>query len=169
MPLDTTHFLQFIHYKDIYKLYTYIYVIKRRLSTEENRSKLHLRVCRCYTLFTMPRYINFSTVSLKMENTSWSQLERYIIRPQLYFSERKLFNGISEGQCLHSSKVTIISESEREKASLVAQRVKNLLTMRTTWVSSLGREDPPEKGMVTHSRILAWRIPWTEEPVRLVC
>ena len=40
---------------------------------------------------------------------------------------------------------------------------KNLPTMQETWVQSLGREDPLEKGMATHSRILAWRIPWTEE------
>ena len=45
--------------------------------------------------------------------------------------------------------------------------VKNLLAMRETWVRSLGREDPLEKGMATHSSILAWRIPWTEEPGRL--
>ena len=36
--------------------------------------------------------------------------------------------------------------------------------MRETWVQSLGQEDPPEKEMATHSSILAWRIPWTEEP-----
>ena len=45
-------------------------------------------------------------------------------------------------------------------ASLVAQLVKNLLTMQVTWVQSLGWEDPLEKGKVTHSSILAWRIPW---------
>jgi len=44
-------------------------------------------------------------------------------------------------------------------ASLVAQMVKNLSTMRETWVQSLGWEDPLEKGMATHSTILAWRIP----------
>ena len=49
-------------------------------------------------------------------------------------------------------------------ASLIAQMVKNLLAMQETWVRSLGWEDPLEKGMVTHSSILAWRIPWTEEP-----
>ena len=49
-------------------------------------------------------------------------------------------------------------------ASLVAQMVKNLPAMQETWVPSLGREDPLEKGMETHSSILAWRIPWTEEP-----
>ena len=47
---------------------------------------------------------------------------------------------------------------------LVAQRVKNLLSMQETWVRSLGQEDPLEKGMVTHSSFLAWKIPWTEEP-----
>ena len=49
-------------------------------------------------------------------------------------------------------------------ASLVAQVVKNLPTMRETWVQSLGWDDLLEKGMATHSSILAWRTPWTEEP-----
>ena len=48
--------------------------------------------------------------------------------------------------------------------SLVALTVKNLPAMQKTWVRSLGQEDPLEKGMATHSSILAWRIPWTEEP-----
>ena len=50
------------------------------------------------------------------------------------------------------------------RASLVAQKVKNSLAMQETWVQSLGWEDPLEKGMVTHSSIFGWRIPWTEEP-----
>ena len=45
--------------------------------------------------------------------------------------------------------------------------VKNPPAMQETWVQSLGREDPLEKGMATHSSILAWRIPRTEEPGRL--
>ena len=45
--------------------------------------------------------------------------------------------------------------------------VKNPCAMQETWVLSLGQEDPPEEGMATHSRILAWRITWTEEPGRL--
>ena len=49
-------------------------------------------------------------------------------------------------------------------ASLVAQRLKRLPPMRETWVRSLGREDPLEKEMATHSSILAWRILWTEKP-----
>ena len=48
--------------------------------------------------------------------------------------------------------------------SLMAQTVKNLPAMQETPVRSLGWEDPLEKGMATHSSILAWRIPWTEEP-----
>ena len=51
--------------------------------------------------------------------------------------------------------------------SLVAQMAKNLPVMQETWVLSLGLEDPVEKGMATHSSILAWRIPWIEEPGRL--
>ena len=47
---------------------------------------------------------------------------------------------------------------------LVAQTVKNLPAMRETGVQSLGQEDPLEKRMATHSSVLAWEIPWTEEP-----
>ena len=46
----------------------------------------------------------------------------------------------------------------------MARTVKNLPAMQETLVQSLGQEDPLEKGMATHSSILAWRIPWTEEP-----
>ena len=53
------------------------------------------------------------------------------------------------------------------RASLIAQLVKNLPAMQETQVQFLGREDPLEKEMATHSNILAWRIPWTEEPGRL--
>ena len=45
----------------------------------------------------------------------------------------------------------------------MAQMVKNLPAMQETWVRSLGWKDPLKKGMTTHSSILAWRIPWTEE------
>ena len=49
----------------------------------------------------------------------------------------------------------------------MAQWIKNppaMQEMQETWVQPLGREDPPEEGMATHSSILAWRTPWTEEP-----
>ena len=50
------------------------------------------------------------------------------------------------------------------RTSLVAQRLKRLPAMQETWVRSLGRKDPLEKEMATHSSTLAWRIPWMEEP-----
>ena len=50
------------------------------------------------------------------------------------------------------------------EASLVAQVVKNLPAMQETQVQSLSWDDPLEEGIVTHSSVLAWKIPWTEEP-----
>ena len=55
------------------------------------------------------------------------------------------------------------SELTEERVSLVAQLVKNPSAVQETWVRSLDWEDPLEKGTVTHSSILAWRSPWTEE------
>ena len=52
-------------------------------------------------------------------------------------------------------------------ASLVAQAVKRLPAMRDPWIRSLGQEDPLEKETATHSRILAWKIPWMEGPAGL--
>ena len=54
-----------------------------------------------------------------------------------------------------------------ELTSLVAQMVRRLPTMQETRVQSLGQEDPLEKEMATFSSILAWKIPWTDEPGRL--
>ena len=61
----------------------------------------------------------------------------------------------------------IQSDILHDVASLVAQSVKNLPAMQETWVPSVGWEDALEEGVATHSSILAWRIPWTEEPGRL--
>ena len=58
-------------------------------------------------------------------------------------------------------------DGDSQMASLLAQRLKRLPPTRETRVRSLGREDPLEKEMATHSSILAWRIPWTEKPGRL--
>ena len=60
--------------------------------------------------------------------------------------------------------VNISQNHAFSEASLVAQMVKNLPANAGDWVRSLDQEDPPEKGMATHSRILSWRIPWTDEP-----
>ena len=56
-----------------------------------------------------------------------------------------------------------IAMTKGDRASLVAQTVENPPAMQETQVWSWGQEDPVEKGMATHSSILAWRIPWTEE------
>ena len=56
---------------------------------------------------------------------------------------------------------------QKNMASFIAQLVKNLPAMQESWVRFLGQEDPLEKELATHSYILTWRIPWTEEPDRL--
>ena len=57
--------------------------------------------------------------------------------------------------------------SSRGESNFQICKVKNLPSMQKTQVQSLGQEDPLEEEMATHSSILAWRIPWTEEPSRL--
>ena len=65
------------------------------------------------------------------------------------------------------TKLFNITSLEEIRAPLVAQMVKNLPSVQETQFQSLGWEDPLEKGITTHSSILAWRIPWTEEAGRL--
>ena len=69
--------------------------------------------------------------------------------------------GASASASVTSSE--LLTPQLHRRASLVAQRLKRLPAMQETWVRSLGWEDPLEKEMATHSSILAWRIPWTEE------
>ena len=77
----------------------------------------------------------------------------------------KIYNFFS---VLISNTVSINSYNlHKQRASLVAQTVKHLPTMRETQVQPLGQEDPLEKKMATHSSTLAWKIPCTEEPGRL--
>ena len=68
---------------------------------------------------------------------------------------------------MNSMKRFTTRKDQKLKTSLVAQSLKRQPPMWETWVRSLGLEDPLEKEMATHSSILAWRIPWTEEPGRL--
>ena len=78
---------------------------------------------------------------------------------------------LEKGMATHSSilawKIPWTEKPGGLGASLVAQLVKNLPSIRETRVQSLGREDPLEKRTATHSSNLAWRIPWTEKPGRL--
>ena len=68
---------------------------------------------------------------------------------------------------MESCQKILISTPKGWETSLVAQTVKRLPTTWETWVRSLGREDPLEKEMATHSSTLAWKIPWMEEPGNL--
>ena len=72
-----------------------------------------------------------------------------------------------DGQGCVPSLLFTWGQTMMDGTSLVAQTVKRLSTMRETQVQSLGWEDPLEKEMTTHSSILAWKIPWMEEPGRL--
>ena len=74
----------------------------------------------------------------------------------------KIEDGVLRGHGKEAS--TLAVRSVMYWASLVAQMVKNLPAMQETRVQSLDQEDPLEKEMVTHSSIIAWRIPWKEEP-----
>ena len=71
--------------------------------------------------------------------------------------------GCTAGTLPEATKL-ILTGFRGGQASLVAQMIKNLPAMQETWVRSLGQEDPLKEGMASHSIILAWRIPWTEEP-----
>ena len=64
-------------------------------------------------------------------------------------------------------KLTYAIKKTHNWASLVAQTVEDLPAVQEPWVRSLGWDDPLEEGMATHSSVLAWRIPWTEEPREL--
>ena len=76
-------------------------------------------------------------------------------------SKSLILFSVDEWSCVPS---LLFTWGQTMGASLVAQRLKHLPAVRETWVRSLGWEDLLEKGMATHSSILAWRIPWTEEP-----
>ena len=83
-----------------------------------------------------------------------NMLSRLVIT---FFPRSKRLNFMANG----------ITHHERGKDFPVAQMVKNLPAVQDTWVLFLGWEDSLEKGMEVHSSILAWRIPWMEEPGRL--
>ena len=83
--------------------------------------------------------------------------------------DREAWRAVIHGVAKNRTRLSDWTELNWEAflSSLVAQRLKSLPPMWETQVRSLGREDPLEKEMVTHSSILAWRIPWTEKPGRL--
>ena len=118
---------------------------------------------------------------VRLFETSWTAA--YQAPPSMGFSRQECWSGVPlpspmEAWCaaIHGvakSQTQLSNWTEMNwtewsfGASLVAQRLKHLPPMQETRVWSLGREDPLDKEMATHSSILAWRIPWTEEPGRL--
>ena len=82
-------------------------------------------------------------------------------------SQMPIFFHLASEKVLMVSSASIFVSSKLTRRLLWWLRLQSLPTMWETWVQSLGGEDPLEKGMATHSRILAWRIPWTEESGRL--
>ena len=89
----------------------------------------------------------------------WTQVSGIAIKFFIIWATREAQNGDNRG-VVFSIEATFI----RCTTSLLDQTVKNSLAMQETWVQFLGQEDPLEKGMATHSSILAWRTPWAEEP-----
>ena len=89
---------------------------------------------------------------------------------RLYFLGSKI---TADGDCSHEIRRRfllgrkVMTNLNSMWTSLVAQMVRRLPTMQETWVQSLGQEDLLEKEMATHSSLLAWKIPWMEEPGRL--
>ena len=93
----------------------------------------------------------------------------YVLFCFVFNTEGCLWSGANTLRCVQWAGWVVGFELSLPKkgASLVAQMIKNLPAILETQVQSLGWEDPLEKGMATHSSILGWRIPWTEEPGRL--
>ena len=79
---------------------------------------------------------------------------------------RQILYHCATWEALRLGEVVVLSNIQKS-TSLVVQIIKNLPAMQETQVQSLGREDSLEKEMATHASILAWEIPWTEEPGRL--
>ena len=103
----------------------------------------------------------------------WQLLFHCLFRAVLSrFSCVQLFATVRTVACqapLSMLALLLLTLKVLDSPSLVAQMAKNLPVMQETQVQSLGQEDPLEKGIATHSSILAWRIPWTEEPGGLQC
>ena len=104
--------------------------------------------------------------SLSPLTMPWFSLSGYL-GSRMVLAALFLLKFFRSGPVFPSAKWEMMTPSACRWASLVAQLVKHLPATQETWVRSLGQEDPLEKEMETHSSILAWRIPWTEEPGRL--
>ena len=117
-----------------------------------NESTLHMR---------WPKYWNFSfSINPSKEHPG-------LISLRMDWLDLLAVQGTLQSLLRHHSSKASILRILMQMNSLVAQTVKRLPTTQETRIRSLGREDPLEKGMATHSSTLAWKIPRTEEPGRL--
>ena len=96
----------------------------------------------------------------------WKRAQQPIPEADLMISFHSLWDQL-HSRASASQQFPSYTSALQGGSSLVAQMIKNLPAMQDMWVQSLGWEDPLEKGMATHSSILAWRIPWIEESVQL--
>ena len=115
------------------------------------------------------QYISFvwATQFVALYHGSPSRLIHRDFKPRIFHSSLELFTVPSWATRNHILQATVkkwdFHGASEHRVSLVAQKVNNLSAMQKAQVQSLGWEDPLENGRGTHSSILAWRIPWTEE------
>ena len=109
--------------------------------------------------------IHLNLLQLLKQNVTWAShfLSQYL--PWVTKS-RALQHAWTRLSFCYSKHCSLKNKSYVQ-TTLVVEMVKNLPAVQETWIQSLGREDPLEKRMATHPNILAWRIPWAEEPGRL--
>ena len=111
-------------------------------------------------VLVFPLFPNYFSFSIPVVVDNWNVQTCIVVGYQLLCHLRNFFSIIfknTSSDSFNQDRDLVQSED------LEAQMVKNPPATRETWVRSLGQEDPLEKGMATHSSILAWRIPWTEE------
>ena len=111
---------------------------------------------KCFSTMDHPPSVSAGSTSTDSTNCRWKILEKRNFKNV----PKSKTNLPHTGNYLHSIYIVFMTIW----ASLMAQMVKNPPAVQETWVQSLGWEDPLEEGIATHSSILAWRTPWTEEP-----
>ena len=121
----------------------------------------------CFVILFYIQTCHFQTFTQMKSYNIWSFVSGFFHLAQV-FEVRLCCRMCMQFIPLHSQIVFYnIDIKVQKRTSLVAQMVKPLSTMWETGVRSLGREDPLEKEMATHSSTLAWKIPWTEKPDRI--